>query len=251
MSDEAIFGAAVLSPKRPVPPGLRDGRGDAAGERFSVYRNNVVVSLKEALATGFPVLGKLLGADTFDRMAAVFVRAQPPSTPVMMHYGADLPAFIDAFAPLRHIGYLPDVARLELALRESYHAADHAALDPAALAGLAEDALAVLRLTPAPSVRIVRSDWPIFDIWRYNMEPGAPKPRAQPQDVLITRREFDPVPYLLQPGAAECLEALAGGARLGDAVSAAMDANPGFDLEALLRRLLDEAALVQTDTKDP
>ena len=78
------FSAALLNADQPVPEGLSDPTGAPAGARFSVYRNNVVVSLSEALATGFPLVRKLVGQETFQRIAGLYVRKNPPTSPLMM-----------------------------------------------------------------------------------------------------------------------------------------------------------------------
>ena len=77
------------------------------------------------------------------------------------------PDFIAGFAPARELPYLADVARLERAVLEARHAADAAALDPAALTALGPG-LASARLKPHPATRLVRSEYPIADIWRAN-----------------------------------------------------------------------------------
>src|SRR6056297_582067 len=190
--DQTEFHDALLDAARAVPQGLKDGAGRPAGSRFSVYRNNVAVSLTEALELGFPALHALLGDDRFKAVMGRFLRQHPPDTPMISHYGAALPGFLAGFEPLQHLGYLPDVASLELALRQSYHAADAAPIDPAALQALAPDALMAARFDLAPALRIVRSDWPVHGIWAYKMQPGAPKAVQEAQRVLVLRPEFDP-----------------------------------------------------------
>lgn len=248
VATQTDFRAALLDPERAVPDGLTDGAGRPTTRRFSVYRNNVTVALIEALRTGFPVLCKLLGDQNFDQLARLFARAHPPTSPVMMHYGADLPAFLEGFEPLAHIGYLPDVARLELALRTSYHAADAAPLEPARLATLSAEDLMRTKLRLAPSVRLVPSRWPIHDIWIYNTVADAPKPRGIAQAVLVTRAEFDPTPHAISPAQLAWLSAIRDYATLEEAVDAATAEDPEFDLGPVLTLLVQHNALIDQTT---
>ncbi|APX13690.1 HvfC/BufC N-terminal domain-containing protein [Tateyamaria omphalii] len=247
---QAAFRAALLDPERAVPEGLTDPAGQQTTRRFAVYRNNVTVALINALRTGFPVLCKLLGDQNFDQLARLFARAHPPNSPMMMHYGEALPAFLDGFKPLAHIGYLPDVARLELALRRSYHAADSAPFDASRLGAVPADVLMQTRLRLAPAAQFVPSRWPIFDIWRYNTEPDAPKPHGIAQPVLVTRAQFDPAPHPLTSAQAAWLQAISDDQTLEAAVDAATTIDPEFDLGPLLSLLIQQGALTDITTPE-
>lgn len=240
---QAEFHTALLAPSDPAPNGLIDGHNRPAGRRFSIYRNNVAVSLTEALETGFPVVAKLVGPRNFRKLCSVFLRRHPPDTPLMSRYGAGMPAFLAGFEPLAHIRYLPDVARLEQALRVSYHAADSTPLAADMLQGLTPDDLAQARVTLAPAVQLVHSNWPIHAIWAYNMEDDASKPVPQAQSVLVLRPGFDPEMHPLDAGGAACMAALIDGAPLAQASEAGLDAAPGFDLGALLALLMSGQAI--------
>lgn len=242
------FAAAVLTPDRPVPSGLSNPDGKPATKRFDVYRNNVIISLSEALEVAFPVVRKLLGGENFDRLASTFVRAHPPASPVLMLYGAALPGFLQDFAPLKQIGYLPDVARLEQAMREAYHAADATPVAAEEIGALPPEALTAARIELAPPVRLVRSAWPIHAIWRFNMEGGAPKPVMQAEDVLVVRPAFDPAPVLLGPGGAVFIEAMQAGETIGTAFERATEAAPDFDFAHLLGQLLAGQAITRLET---
>lgn len=229
------FAAALLDPDSSVPAGLSDPEGRPAGSRFSVYRNNVAVSLTEALQTAFPVVRKLVGDEFFDAMAGVYLRAHPPKSPLLMFYGADMPEFLAGFEPVAHLGYLPDVARLEFALRQSYHAADAAPIDPQVLQSLPTDQLMTSTLHLAPSARLLQSDWPVHALWLANTQDNAPEVQMEAQDVLVARPEFDPDPMLLGTGAGSFVEALGKGRTFGEALRSA---GKGFDLAAALAILL-------------
>ena len=239
----ADFLPALMDPDRPVPQGLQDGAGRPAGRRFNVYRNNVTVSLIEALTQGFPAVVKLVGAEYFAAIARVFVQDNPPQSRLMMHYGAGFPAFLETVPALTQLGYIGDVARLELALRHAYHAADAAPLDPALLGAIAPDDLPATRFTLAPSLMLIRSRWPIHAIWAYNMIPNSPAPQAQAQDVLIIRPQFDPEPHSLPRGGADFVAALMQGATLGAAHDAGAATHDSFDPSPILGLLIAGGAI--------
>lgn len=242
---QIAFRAALLDASVPVPDGLLDGAGRPAGRRYGIYRNNVTVSLIEAMKLAFPTVRALLGAQNFDTLVPMFVRTHPPASPLMMHYGIDFPVFLEGFEQLSHLGYLGDVARLDLAFRASYHAGDAAPFHGAVLQ-LPPDALAHQRLTLAPATRILRSRWPLFDLWQRAQDADAPAPRPQGQAVMITRPEYDPALHLLPTGAATWLLALAD-QPLGAAVEAAQAAAPDFDFAASLTLALQSHAFTTVE----
>lgn len=244
---QSAFTSALLDPALPVPDGLTDPRGRPAERRFNVYRNNVAASLIDALETGFPCLVTLLGRAYFRSLAGLFFRAHPPRSRILSQYGAEMPAFLDAFAPLAKYPYLADVARLELALRHSYHAADAA---PLATDGL--DPAALMEMTPrlAPATLVLSSPHPVLGIWRHAMQAGAPTPTPQAEDVLIARAGFDPEPHLLPRGGTALAGALDGRNTLGLALERTVEAMPGLDIAPLLSLFLGSGALTLSDEGD-
>jgi len=231
------FAPALLDPSRAVPADLIGPDGAAAGRRFNVYRNNVVTSLIAAMEDGFPVVRKLVGEAFFAAMAGVFVREHPPTSPVLNRYGADFPAFLAGFEPVAHLPYLADTARLELALRAAYNAADASRIDPAALS---HPRLVEARLRLAPAVRIVASPYPIHAIWRANIDPTAPPASGGAETVLVSRPDWDPRADLLPEGAAPFITALLE----GEPLAAALDrADPGLDLGAVLTLFVETKSI--------
>ena len=154
---QAEFAAALLDPAAPVPDGIVGPGRRPAPRRFAVYRNNVTSALANAVAGSFPAVRRIVGEDFFRAMARDYVRAEPPTSPVLHDYGTTFPDFIARFAPAAPLPYLPDVARIERRWFEAYHAEEADPLPPAALSGLGEAELPGLTFTMHPSLRLVGS----------------------------------------------------------------------------------------------
>lgn len=239
---QTAFRTAILDPDTPAPDGLVTPEGNSATKRFGIYRNNVAHSLATALAEGFPVLVKLLGEEFFRQMALVYLRIHPPASQLMMHYGAAMPQFLVGFPGTVHLKYLPDVAKLELALRRAYHAGDAAPIDPTTLTALDQTTLMDSQLTLAPAVEVLRTTHPALSIWDFNMKDG-PNPVMAAEEILISRTGFDPIALRLPHGGATFVEALLKGNRFGTALGLATSEHADFDLTATLTALIAAQAI--------
>ena len=92
----AMFSSALLRPERETPSLIAGPKGKGAVKRYNVYRNNVTVSLIEALAAIFPAVRRITGEEFFRAMARFHIRETPPNSPLLFEYGRDFPAFIAA-----------------------------------------------------------------------------------------------------------------------------------------------------------
>lgn len=241
------FAAALLNPRLPMPDGLIDPDGEPGPKRFAVYRNNVVVGLTETLKDAFPAVHRIVGADFFRAMARAYVMVEPPRSPILLDYGAGFPDFISQFEPAAMLPYLADVARIERAWMEAYHAPEASPIDPSAFTVIALDQLPSIQLALHPSLRIVRSQFPALTIWQMNVAGGVPAQvdlAAGCEDTLVVRPLADVDVRSIPKGSLEFIQALTEGRSVLAALEAGLIANPRFDLSANLSDLMHAGALV-------
>jgi Putative DNA-binding domain len=241
------FATALLDPALPMPDGLVGPDGEPGPKRFAVYRNNVVVGLTETLKDAFPAVHRIVGADFFRAMARAYVMVEPPRSPILIEYGAGFPDFIQQFEPAAVLPYLADVARVERAWTEAYHAPEASPIDPSAFTAISSAQLPAILLTLHPSLRLIRSRFPVLTIWQMNIAGGVPAPvdfNAGGEDVLIVRPMADVEARSIPSGSLEFIRALADGRSVLVALKEALITSPRFDLSANLSDLMRAGALV-------
>jgi hypothetical protein len=111
----APFATALMDPAHATPVDVVGPRGKAAIKRYNVYRNNVTVSLIDALAAIYPAVQRITGVEFFRAMARSHIRATPPGSPLLFEYGRDFPAFIESYEYAQDMPWLADTARIERA----------------------------------------------------------------------------------------------------------------------------------------
>ncbi len=245
------FARALVDPSRPAPAATQRRDGRPVERRFAVYRNNVAVALIGALEARYPVVRRLVGDDFFRGMAGAYVAAEKPRSPALIHYGDGFPDFVARFPPAASVAYLADVARLENAWIEAYHAAEASALGLEALAAIAPDALEALRFRPHPAARLVSFAHPAASIWAASQGDGEPRaPEVwSAEEALVARPDADVVVRVLPPGGFAFAAVLFSGASLGAA--AALAAAEGFDPGAHLIGLIEAGAFQSVISQEP
>ncbi len=249
------FADSLLAPQASCPPGLSTWNRSDPGRRFAIYRNNVMVSLIDALADSCPVTQALVGEEFFRGMAAVFARANPPHSPVMAHYGQGFAEFIEGFPAAAGLPYLADVARLELLRVQAYHAADAASVSPAALALLLADPerLPGARFALQPSLRQLESPYAVVSLWAAHQGADvdtalAALDTARQESALVIRVGLDVEIHRIATGTAIFIRHLHNGLGLGDAAGHAMAADPPFVLADALGLLVGTGAITAITT---
>jgi hypothetical protein len=209
-----------------------------------VYRNNVTVSLIDALAAVYPAVQRITGVEFFRAMARFHVHATPPTSPLLFEYGREFPSFIEAYEHAQAMPWLCDVARIERAWLDAYHAADAEPLSADALGSIPPECLADAVFTAHPATRIVRSPFAAVTIFAANRGEG-PVDQIEAgvaEDALITRPDADVVVRHLPEGGAVFLQGLMAGRSLGEAAAAALEASPTFDIAASIAGMIQAGA---------
>jgi hypothetical protein len=214
--------------------------GLSGDRRLRVYRNNMLVSLTAALQAVYPVTQRLVGNGFFDFAATRYIQAHPSRSGDIHDFGAAFAEFLSEFEPAAGLPYLPDVARLEWAYHDVFHAAGHAPIDIEALRQVPETRYDDVRFVVHPAARLLASDYPILRIWQVNQKDytgdesvdlaeGATK-------LLVIRRDLEIEMRPLGEGEFALLRAMADGVNFSTACERSVTTQEDVDVAAEFRK---------------
>ena len=145
-----------------------------SGEQLvDVYKDSILGGLTEALSNIYPVCVKLVGEMFFNHMVADYLKRYPSGSPDLGDYGSEFSGYIADFEPAKELEYLSDLVRLEWSWHRAFNAPDSPSDDVSSLAdlaGVAEADQGGINFVTTPSAVLVRSIFPIHQIWQVNQE---------------------------------------------------------------------------------
>ena len=224
--------------------------GDFA-DNAAIYRNNVQHAHVGALQANFPAIQALIGDAFFDAIAIAYANAHPPHSAILAQYGLNFPAFLAERDELSPYPFLPDVARLEWALNEAFHAHSSLSLTPADAARVFSTDSGMSSLALLPSARLVSSRFLVRDIRDAALEGDAERIAGLPQAtqrLLVMRPDAEVVIAVLSDGEQAFLTALAGNASLDGALNAAIATEPSLSPPEAVGRLLHLGVFVAPES---
>lgn len=163
-------------------------RALGAAERLAVYNRQYWFRLFSVMQSEYRLTARLLGAWSFNELAASFLEANPPRERDLGCAGDGFVAFLDSAVPLEGSRAVRQAARIDDAFRSVFRAPFQPAFAPTA-ADVAR--LSSARLQWSDAVRLVEEDWPLLQL-REQPDPGEravalPEPHATTRHWAICR----------------------------------------------------------------
>jgi hypothetical protein len=226
--------ASLLELQRSFAAALRDPASACAvlpPENLAVYRSNATHAFRGALESSFPVLRRRVGEEYFRQLAFHYRRRFPSRSGDLHWVGRDFSSFLAEHLHGGEYAWLADLARLEWCREEASVCLIQPSVGADSLARFAPEQLEHLVFKFQPSLRLLKSDFPIFTIWSVNQVDNAPPVDqflSQEQGLVRVRAGGLEV-RALDPPLFSCLYALAAGAPLGQAVTTS-----GLDQQGLV-----------------
>ena len=237
------FAPALLDPDVEIPAGMVGPDGLPAPKRFSVYRNNVVVSLMEAMGETFPSVKKIIGEENFTTVARIFIANHPPKTAMMQAYGGDFPLFLQNFKPLENSPFVVDVANLEKVWIEAYHARDAQPLDGAKLGEIDPELLMGVKFDIHPATSLINSDYALHELFSSRYDNGDSQTfnynkNPAPEAVLVTRPQLIVEVHPLDHANAVFFNTIIAQKSLGEAIENALQIDSEFNASEAITLML-------------
>ncbi|NNM62248.1 MAG: DUF2063 domain-containing protein [Steroidobacteraceae bacterium] len=230
--------------------GVRDhieARGLEPAERLAIYRHANQATVLGALGEAYPTVRALVGEAYFEHVAAHYRSEYPSRTGNLQDLGARFAEFLDARATSdAHPPYLGDCARLDWLRQTAALAADAAPIAAPGRAAAAASSPESLRVRLHPSLRVLRSAYPLLSIYRWCQSPSSTPPRLdQDAESVLLWREGDEVAMTVTSQAAALfVESLLLDTTLGAAATVAVGIESQFDAAECLGGLLARDLIV-------
>ncbi|HCM43083.1 MAG TPA: hypothetical protein DIS66_07225 [Candidatus Omnitrophica bacterium] len=201
---------------------LNNQAGDPGIERMDVYAEGYPARISEALAEAYPAISKILGEGAFSDLALGFAQSRS-----FEHYNLNavaplFPDFLKVTPWQESFPFLNDLADLERAVHLAFHAETRSPATPEDFAEKAARDGESLVFQFQTHVFVVRSFWPILDIWSARHLPAAQikiNVENRPQAVLVHRKNEQVFCQILDPMEVAVLQRLL----LGETLSSAFD----------------------------
>jgi hypothetical protein len=211
----------------------------SASQRVGIYADAYFYRLLECLGEDFPATLAVLGADNFAALVKGYLLEYQPTEPSILYAGLYLAGFLNNHPFGERWPFIAELARLERAVLDVFHAADAPALDIESLRAVPSEEWPDVKLRTHPAVEIVHSEWRIADVL-HTVEQGKEwkHPEHEKASVLVWRQNTLVRYRSLEPVERDALAAVSKGASFAAVCEAVAASAEELNHVALIARLM-------------
>ena len=222
--------------------------GLSGARRLGIYQHSIANGLRDALASVFEVVEKLVGSEYFAHVVENYVRTHPSTSGNVHDFGKTFPDYLETFPGLEALPYLPDVARLEWAYHAAFHSPVGSMLNIDKLSQVAESKYDELNFLLSPACYLLHSNYPVLHIWQVNQEnyDGDDSVNLDEGgvDIAVAREGKQIVFHSLKPADLVLLKELSSGKTFNVSCETALKLDPDCDVSQVLQDAVMNRILV-------
>lgn len=228
-------------------------QGFSQDQRLQIYRNNIFITLTEALKQVYPQTLRLVGEDFFVAVAREYLCTHPSPSGSLDYFGEHYPGFLATFPAVAAIPYLTEMAEFEWAHHVSYHAegVDSDVIHYSRLQEIPVEKYDDLQFRLHPSVQLCLFQYPIMSIWRYCQSEESEREEVlnlpsgnSSECILMLRQHYDVTISPLTQGEYALLSHLQNGQTFSKSCDLALAEEPELLIPSLIQQYCSSGVIV-------
>jgi uncharacterized protein (UPF0276 family) len=219
---ESFYGAVVSTSAEHTPLTAtaicREVKGDerlAPSARIAIYSNAYFSRLLDCLSEDFPAAKMAVGESAFEEVARAYLTQYPPTEPSIAYAGRYFADFLPRHTVSISRPFVAELAGLERALIEAFHAADAPPLKADEMRAIAPAEWSAFNVRTHPTVQVLDCRWRVHDVLSAIKEGrGYSEPARETCSLLVWRKSAQVYYRELQPTERAALAVASTGAAL-------------------------------------
>jgi len=221
----------------------------SAEERVDIYANMYFYRILDVIKEDFPATLAILGDERFHNLVTGYLIEYPPAHFSISYAGDRLADFIRDHPPREEFPFLADLARLERALIDVFHAPDSVPLDAEQMRAISPEDWPALKLTAHPAHQILALEWNVAAILKSVEQGEEPSYPVRDDISMLVWRNRNRVYYrAIDPSERDELSAIAKGttfAEICEVIAGGVEGDPASAINQRLETWLRDGILVR------
>lgn len=215
---------------------------------LQIYHNNFYIGLTDCLQKIYTTIHQLIGDECFIWLAKQYIDLYQPLSGDIHEYGSNFAQFLAHNSDNKAFPYLVEVAQLDWAYHQIFHAEDCVVFDLHQLKNVGPEQYNEIKFKLNPTAKLFSFNFPIFHIWQICQNENKSNERVYltegGEKIIIFKCHFDIFINTLSQGEYEFINALNHHYNFARVCTIALQAEPTMNIKRFLQKCLSCGTIV-------